>query len=83
MQDFYSTAPIDYDVIFIGPLAAVVCNLLQKLSSQQFKYLIISDKKSIICSSLLPSHNPVINIQKQCPKNVDHEISKIVRIWAQ
>lgn len=53
---------VEYDVIFVGQLGAVVCNILINISSNRYKYLVINDSKIITEPSLLPLQSPIINI---------------------
>jgi hypothetical protein len=55
-------AYVEYDVIFVGQLGAVVCNILNNINSNNYKYLVINDSKNIMEPSLLPLQSPIINI---------------------
>ena len=70
---------VDYDIIFIGYLGAVVANLLRK-SETTIKGLLIARPCEIKEPSLLPNHDPIIHIQNIGSREYDVESSDIYRL---
>lgn len=67
----FSAITIDYDIIFVGPLGTVVANLLSKSSQKPTKGLVIAAVKQINVPSLLPSENPMVQVENIYPKDFD------------
>lgn len=52
-----SAKHMDYDVIFVGQLGAVVCSMLLKSSSQSHKCLVINNSHVLKEPALLPAQS--------------------------
>lgn len=59
---------IDYDVIFVGQLGAVVCSMLLKSSGQSYKCLVINNSQVLKEPALLPAQSSSLEISKGSPK---------------
>jgi hypothetical protein len=71
---------VEYDIIFIGQLGAVVCNILVNSSPCAFKCLVVNNSKTVNEPSLLPVQNSTVTINHQSCQSCDWETGKLFMI---
>ena len=74
-------AAVDYDIIFIGQLGAVVASMLKRYSEAPIKGLLLINRTMMVEPSLLPTHSPVVTLNEVTLKNYDVEPSEIYKLF--